>query len=400
MTGPKGAVAVVGIGMTPFGRYLDSSLKDLAAPAIHDALADALFTVEDIDMAFVANAMSAVITGQGSVVGQSVLRAAGFSGIPVYNIDNACAGSSSALELAVQAVRAGAATTVLVLGVEKLYSQDRTKTYRALNGAGDLDGLDLEGLDLERESVFVGKVYPQRIAVFRKDYALDPEILAAIAVKNRSHASLNPLAQYVNPLDVEQVLEARMVVDPITTLMCAPISDGASAAIVTSRDLANQDGRRPIWVAGAAVGMAGNDGVPAVRRVASTAYERAGVSPADVDVAEVHDSISFNELLAYRELGLCEPGDESALVRDGETSLGGRIPVNTSGGLESRGHPIAATGLAQIFELVTQLRGEAGERQVPDPTIGLAENSGGYAGGETAAVAVTILTNDTTRLST
>jgi acetyl-CoA acetyltransferase len=386
--------AIVGVGMTPFGRHLDKSLKQVAGPAITRALEDAGIGLEDIEMAFVANAMSAVITGQASVVGQSVLRAAGFAQIPVFNIDNACAGSSSALTLAVHAVQAGAAETVLVLGVEKLYSDDRSKTFLALNGAADLEGIDLTGVDLSRESVFVKAAYPPRIASYTNRYPLSPDTLAQIAVKNRANAALNPMAQFTEPISVEAVLESRMIVDPITALMCAPIGDGASAAVVTSVTGASRSQRQPIWIRASTVGMAAEKGTSTIGRVSQLAYRQAGLTPSDIHVAEVHDSIAFNELLAYEELGFCAPGEGGSLVAEKRTHLDGDLPVNTSGGLESRGHPIAATGLAQIAELVEQLRGEAGARQVSGARNALAENAGGYAGGDTAAVAVTILSTD------
>ena len=387
------APAIVGLGMTRFGRFPDVSLKVLAGEAIDAALADAGLEKQDVDMAFVANAMASVITGQVSVVGQTVLRANGFSGIPVYNVDNACAGSSSALNLAVHAVRAGAADTVLVVGVEKLVSS-REKTYAALNGAADVDFVTTSGVDPQRESVFVSAVYPPRLRAYAEKYPLSAQTLARISVKNRAHAGLNPMAQYTDPLTVAEVLASRTVVDPVTALMCAPIGDGASAVIVT-RAGAVRGGQRPVWIRASAVGMASDAGPgAAIHDVSRRAYAEAGVGPDDVDVAEVHDSIAFNELLAYEELGFCERGGGTRLVEEGATTLGGRLPVNPSGGLESRGHPVAATGLAQIVELGLQLRGEAGARQVPDARLGLAENAGGYAGGDTAAVAITLLGRD------
>jgi acetyl-CoA acetyltransferase len=388
-----GTPAIVGMGMTRFGKYPDTSLKTLGGEAIERALADAGLEAADIDMAFVANAMASVVTGQVSVVGQTILRAAGFSGIPVYNVDNACAGSSSALNLAVHAVRSGAAETVLVVGAEKLVSADRTAAYRALNGAADVDFVAASGIDPTRESVFVAAVYPERLRAYAEVHPLSAETLARISVKNRRHASLNPMAQYTDPMTVEDVLASRVIVDPVHALMCAPIGDGASAVIVTRAGRVRGT-QRPVWIRGSAVGMAAAAGEEStIRRVSARAYQEAGITPADIDVAEVHDSIAFNELLAYEELGFCEPGGGSRLVEEGATSLGGRIPVNTSGGLESRGHPVAATGLAQIVELGLQLRGEAGERQVADPRYALAENAGGFAGGDTAAVVITVLSN-------
>jgi acetyl-CoA acetyltransferase len=380
--------------MTRFGKYRDTSIKELAGRAIDAALADGELTRTDIDMAFVANAMAAITTGQVSIVGQSILRANHFAGIPVYNVDNACAGSSSALNLALHAVGCGAAQRVLVVGVEKLLAADRATTYRAINGAADIDFLADSGVNPASQSVFVAAVYPPRLAAYTERYRLERETLARIAVKNRGHAALNPLAQFTSPLTVEEVLASRVVAEPITALMCAPIGDGAAAVVVSSADRV-RGRKRAVWVRGSAVGMASNGKDSTVRRVASQAYRQAGIEPEDLDVVEVHDSTAFNELLAYEELGLCEAGRGSDLVESGTTSLHeGRLPVNPSGGLESRGHPVAATGLAQVIELVTQLRGEAGPRQVPAARHALAENAGGFAGGDTAAVAVTVLSTE------
>ncbi|MEW1823106.1 thiolase family protein [Arthrobacter sp. NPDC080031] len=385
------ASAIIGVGMTKFGKYIDTPLHTLAADAIDLALADAGVEIAEIDMVFAANAMASITTGQVCVVGQSVLRPYGFSSIPVFNVDNACAGSSSALSLAAQAIAAGEAKTVLVFGVEKLYSEDRTLAFRALNGAIDVPTFEATGIDAARGSAFVSSIYPQRLQAYKAKWGLDPMALAQVAVKNRSNAALNPQAQYTDAITTEDVLSARMVTEPLTTLMCAPIGDGASALVVTSADRAI--GGRTVWLLASAIAMGGGEG-SSIAYAANRAYRRAGIGPRDIDVAEVHDSVAFNELLAYEELGLCEPGQGTRMILDGETHLGGRIPVNTSGGLESRGHPVAATGGAQIIELVQQLRGEAGQRQVPDARIGVAENAGGYALNDTASIAITVLASD------
>jgi acetyl-CoA acyltransferase len=386
------AAAIVGIGLTPFGRFKDLSLSELAGQAIADAIADAGMTPADIDMAFVANSMAAVTTGQVAVVGQSVLRPLGYSGIPVYNIDNACAASSSALDLAVHAVESGRADVVLVVGVEKLYGTEKSVSFRALNGAVNTEYLAAAEIRADAESVFVARIYPRRLAQYRDTFGLTAQTLAEIAVKNRLHATGNPRAQFSEPLSVNDVLDARVVVDPLTVPMCAPISDGAAAVIIVSRRRAESAQFRPIWIRGIAVGMGGASGHESlVSRTAQRAFGEAEIAPGDIGIAEVHDSIAFNELLAYEELGLCEPGEGAKFVLSGRSRLGGEVPVNTSGGLESRGHPVAATGLAQIFELVEQLRHEAGDRQVHDARIAVAENAGGYVVDDTAAAVVTVL---------
>jgi acetyl-CoA acyltransferase len=392
------AAAIVGIGLTPFGRFKDRSLSELAGQAIADAIADAGITPGDIGMAFVANSMAAVTTGQVAVVGQSVLRPLGYSGIPVYNIDNACAASSSALDLAVHAVESGRADVVVVVGVEKLYGAEKSVSFRALNGAVNTEYLAAAEIRVDAESVFVARIYPQRLDQYRATFGLSAQTLAEIAVKNRLHATRNPRAQFSKLLSVDEVLSARVIVDPLTVPMCAPISDGASAVIVVSRRRAESAQFRPIWVRGIAVGMGGASGHESlVSRTAHRAFREAEIAPGDIGIAEVHDSIAFNELLAYEELGLCGPGEGAEFVLSGRSRLGGEVPVNTSGGLESRGHPVAATGLAQIFELVEQLRHEAGDRQVQDARIAVAENAGGYVVDDTAAAVVTVLSAERPR---
>jgi acetyl-CoA acyltransferase len=387
--------AIVGVGLTPFGRFNDRSLSQLAGQAIATALADAGISAAEVQAAFVANSMAAVTTGQVAVVGQAVLRPLGYSAIPVYNIDNACAASSSALDLAVQAVESGRAEVVLVVGVEKLFATSRGDSYRALNGAVDTDFLAAADVDASAESVFVAAIYPERLGRYRARYGLQPLTLAEIAVKNRANAALNPCAQYTAPITVDDVVGSRMVAEPLTALMCAPISDGASAVVVTSRDRARAGWSRPVWIRGIATGMGAPPGPDSVvARIARRAFAEAEITPADVDVAEVHDSIAFNELLAYEELGLCPAGEGARFASSGASSLSGKVPVNTSGGLESRGHPVAATGLAQIIELATQLRGEAGGRQVADARIAVAENAGGFVVDDTAAAVVTVLGAD------
>lgn len=384
-------VAVVGVGMTRFGKHQDTSLKILGGEAIQFALADAGLESGDINAAFVANAMAGITTGQVSIVGQTILEANGFHSLPVFNIDNACAGSSSALHLAIQYIRSGAADTVLVLGVEKLICADRTKAYLALNGAADIDFVAASSIDASKASVFVSAVYPGRLNAYHEKYGLDKHTLAQIAVKNRNHAAHNPHAQFTAPLTVDDVLNSRPIVGPITALMCAPIGDGASAVIVTRESLV-QKNQRPVWIRGSSIMMASRSRtISSIAQAAAKAYSEAKITPAAIDVAEVHDSISFNELLAYEELGLCEPGRGASLVKEGATTLGGHIPVNPSGGLESRGHPVAATGTAQIYELVSQLRDEAGPRQVKGAKVAVAENAGGFTGTDTAAIAITVL---------
>lgn len=393
-------VGVVGVGMTAFGRFMDRSLGDLGAAAIRDALDDAGLEPAHIEMAFVANAMGGPITGQSSVVGQVVMDRSGIAGIPVFNIDNACAGSASALKLGIMAIQAGEARTILVAGVEKLVHADRSVTYRALNGAADIEWASTVPVDLARESVFVREVYPARLRAYADRYGLEGKTLARIAVKNRRHAAGNPVAQYRTPITVDDVLASREIVAPLTALMCAPIGDGATAVVLTRIDDMPKrwrDRMVTIRASVVAMGSPGGAGYETVRRLGDDAYRAAGVGPDQIDVAELHDATAFTELLGYEALRLCDEGQGASLVEQGVTSLGGRVPVNPSGGLESRGHPIAASGLAQIIELVHQLRGEADSRQVPEAQLGLAEIAGGFVGGDSACVAVHVLASGLTR---
>ena len=378
--------AVIGVGLTQFGRFEASSLKDLGEAAITEALRDAGIAPDEVEMAFVANTVSAITTPQVAIVGQVVLSQAGLGAIPVYNVDNACAGSSSALNLATHAIRASVAEVVLVVGVEKLYSPDRTRTYRGLNGAADSDWVRSTGVDVEqRERIRQARLCRSALELRRARHARAGNA-RSIAVKNRAHARHNARAQYRDPVTLDDVLSARFVVDPITTLMCSPIADGASAVIVASARRA-RDRDRAVWIRASEVSMGTAPPRPqsTISRVAERAYASAGLSATDVDVAEVHDATAFSELLAYEELGFCDLGHGAELVANGSTSLGGRLPVNPSGGLESRGHPLAATGGAQIAELVTQLRGEAGLRQVPGARVALAETAGGFVNGDSGS---------------
>jgi acetyl-CoA acetyltransferase len=403
---------IAGVGMTRFGKHLDLSMKALAAEAVGETLADAGCAREAVRAAFVGNAVQGVLTGQECVRGQVVLREQGIGGIPVVNVENACASASTALHLAWQAVAGGFHDCVLVLGMEKLYHPDKQRSYAALAGAVDVELLEAlraalargpraargaESNGSEKRSLFMD-VYAAAARQHMAAHGTRKEDFAAIAAKNSFHGSLNPKAQYREARTVAEVLASPVIAEPLTRLMCAPIGDGAAAAIVASQDfLASRGGgqSRPVRIAASVIGS-GRDRVAGepdiVTEVVRAAYRASGVSPEDVDVAEVHDATAPAELMIYEELGFCPLGEGARLVRSGETRLGGRRPVNTSGGLIAKGHPIGATGLAQIVELVEQLRGRAGKRQVAGARVGLAQNAGGAVRAEPAAVAVHILT--------
>lgn len=376
---------VSGVGMHPFGRFPDSSLKDLARVAIVRALDDADIGVKAVDAVYSANAMAGILQGQEQIRGQAVLRDVGLDRVPVVNVENACASGSTAFREAVLAVRAGAAETVLACGFEKMFVGDRDLTLSALESAADVEIVG--GLGLQFTAI-----YAMRLRRRLDEGSLSLEDLIEVTVKSHRNASLNPYAQHRVPLSAADVREGRLIADPLTLPMCSSICDGAAAAIV-SREPTRLD--RPavrIRAAALASGFAREGDEPAIATVcAERAYEEAGAGPADIDVAEVHDAMAPGELLYYEQLGLCEPGGASELLHSGATDLGGRVTVNPSGGLCSRGHATGATGLAQISELTWQLRGEAGERQTGQPRLALAQNSGGWVEGESAACNVIVL---------
>lgn len=380
-------VVVAGVGMHPFGRFPRASLKDLAGVAVLRALDDAGLGVKDIDAVYSANAMAGLLQGQEQIRGQSVLREVGIERVPIVNIENACASGSSALRQAVLTVRAGAAERVLVVGFEKMFVGDRDRSLNALESAADLDVVG--GLGLQFTAV-----YAMRLRKRIDDGSLSLSDLVDVTIKSHHNGSLNPDAQFRKEFTAEEIIRARPIADPLTLPMCSAIADGAAAAIVTRADLPPGNGKPRILVRASQAGSGfTTDGVPepsGSTLVARRAYEEAGVGPADISVAEVHDAMAPGELLYYEQLDFCESGGASELLASGATQIGGRIAINPSGGLCSRGHPVGATGLAQTAELVWQLRGEAGLRQSGHPRFALAQNSGGWLEGESAATNVHI----------
>jgi acetyl-CoA acyltransferase len=404
---------VAGIGMTPTGKFLDRSIKQLTADAVTAALADAGLAVGDIQAAYFSNTTQGVLEGQTMVRGQIALRPLGIEGIPVFNLENACASGSSAFNLAVQAVRAGEVDVALAIGAEKMFCTDKAKMFSVFDGAWDLQSVEAN----KRILLAMGEgVIPPEGSTSKSPYSLFMDIyaafgrfhmrefgttqrqFAAVAAKNHGHSVHNPLAQYRNAYTIEQILAAPPITYPLTLPMCAPISDGAAAVIVCSEAalarLAHR--RRAIRVLASVVATGSTRrpedvGQHITVKAAKLAYERAGVAPNDISVAEVHDATAIGEIVQSENLGFCEFGAGGALAENGATTLGGRIPINTSGGLESKGHPIGATGIGQLHELVTQLRGEAGPRQVQGARLAIAENGGGLYGIEEAVCAITIL---------
>ncbi|MEA2419472.1 MAG: hypothetical protein QOE60_1678 [Thermoleophilaceae bacterium] len=381
---------IAGVGMTPFGRLPDASLAEIAAPAVTGAFVEAGVSAQDIEIAFVGNALGGLATGQESIRGQVILRHSGITGIPIVNVENACASAATALHQAVLAVRSGLYGTALALGVEKMYVGDTARTLSMIATASDIGEFERHGLQFTSLYAMAASRYLREFPDARL------EDFAAVAAKNSANGELNPYAQFRKARSVPEVMASRPIADPLTLLMCSSIADGAAAAVVTSERL---EGAVDILGSVIRSGLYRPNGFApgpsSVGLAASIAYGQAGVSPGDVGVVEVHDAAAPQELLHVEDLGLLERGEGAAAIRDGRLARDGTLPVNPSGGLTSRGHAIGATGLAQVAELVWQLREDAGDRQVRfdgrERRVGLALNTGGRTVDDRAAIGVHVL---------
>jgi acetyl-CoA acetyltransferase len=405
-------VAIIGAGMTHFGKFLDRSMKDLTREAVDAALGSAGIDKSKIEAAVVGNAAAGLVTGQECIRGQVVLREMGIGAIPIINTENACASSSTAFHLAWLYVASGMYDMALAVGVEKLYHEDKRKSFAAIGAAVDVEWMQQMQAAMKASrggegggQGAIGEGAGEKRSMFMDFYAAfarqhmqrhgtTKEQFGNIAVKNHYHGSLNPHAQYREVYTLEEILESPLVAEPLTRLMCSPIGDGAAAAILCPADKAKQFTTKPVHILASCIGS-GSDHAPGepgiTERVAKQAFEQAGVGPEDLSVIEMHDASAPAELVLYEELGLCALGEGGKLIDSRATYADGRIPVNTSGGLISKGHPIGATGVAQIYEIFSQLRGEAGDRQVANPRVGLTENGGGMVRAEAAALSVHIL---------
>lgn len=372
-------VHVGGMGKTAFGAFPDRSLKALAVESISACLSDGGRTAADVDAFYLGNFDGPSFTGQNHLA-PYVAGAAGITGVPATRFEAACASGGSAFFHAWQAVASGLYDRVLVCGVEKMTSQTTARVTDILAGAGDA----------EMESS-VGATFPGIFAMIARrhmhQYGTTREHLAAVAVKNHYNASLNPQAHLQKVITIEQALAGKPVADPFTIYDCSLVSDGAAAILLTAD-------RTPIQVAGCAqasgpVALADKADITtftATKAAAARAYAQAGLRPRDMDLAEVHDCFTIAELIAMEDLGFIEIGESGPWVAGGATGLGGALPVNTSGGLKAKGHPVGATGVAQICDLVLQMRGTAGARQVQRASHALAQNLGGS--GATSVVTI------------
>ena len=409
-------VAVIGVGMTRFGKYPDKSIKDLVREATEIAIADAGVPKDIFDAAYVGSAVAGLMTGQEMIKAQVTLSAMGIDKIPMYNIENACASSSTAFHLAQMAVGAGVYDCVLVVGFEKLFSEDKLKSFMALGSAVDADMLHQimnnpdsmsDFLPAGAEKLF-GDGGGQNRSVFMDMYAfyaqhimekfgLTQEHFAKIAVKSHKNGAINPNAQHQKIVTLDEVLNSGDVSYPLTRFMCSPIGDGGAAAIVCSREVAAKFTTRPVWVASSVIGSGTLDTTNPEEtitcRMGPKAYEAAGVGPDEIDVIEVHDATSPSEIIDLIDLKICKGEDAAKWIDEGFLEIDGKMPCNPSGGLASKGHPIGATGLGQIHEIVHQLKGTAGKRQVEGAKTGMTHNGGGILGIDAAALALHIFKN-------
>ena len=389
-------VWVDGVGLTRFDRHHDRSARDLVEEAVTAALKDAELAARHVGAVYVGNALEGAMSGQEAMRAPTVLRRTGLLGVPIFCVENADASGSTALHLAWQAVAHGIHDCVMALGYEKLDHVDRVRMRRAVNSTMDLgEAAGMFGADsLAQPSL------PLRLSgAFsccsrdgRKPFELEP--LAMVAVKNRKHGSLNPCAYLQEPVTLEQVRASKPFAGMLTRLMLPSLSDGAACVVLCADDFSR--GRRPEASIAASVLRSGRGDDMNVwdvtRSLARRAYDMAGVGPEDIGVAEVHDLSAVGELYAYGELGFCPDGESERLVVDGVTWLGGRMPVNPSGGLIARGHPFGATGIAQVVEVAMQLEGRCGPRQVPGARVGLTHNIGGWIGSDLGAEVIHVLT--------
>jgi acetyl-CoA acetyltransferase len=455
-------VYIIGVDTIKFGKYLDKSIKDLTAMTVTGCLKDAGMDKNSIQAVWFSNSGWGRNKGQDSIRGQVALRPLGIEAVPITNVENACAGGSTAFHHAWLGVASGLYNVTMAVGAEKLNHPNKYAVF-----AGFLGGLDMEDLpnilsnmalygmseeDKKNMEEHIKKhsrpnpqknkkiSWKQRVTNYRhlfevymmlkhwvdrdtlkkirkfsagdhspfmdvygfaarqhmRKYGSTIEQLAVIASKNHFHSSLNPNAQYTFTITPEEVLADRLVTWPLTRAMCAPIGDGAASAILCDEETVKKLGRmsQAVKIRASVLGSGRTrsfDDIDIGERLSKIAYEKAGLGPGDIDLAEVHDATAFGELHQVEALGFCPGGEGGIFAQSGATKIGGKIPVNPSGGLESRGHPIGASGLAQIHELVIQLRGQAGKRQVQGARLALAENGGGALGQEEAAMCIHIL---------
>lgn len=377
-------VAIVGAGMTKFGEHWERGFRDLVTEAGVKALEDANMSGAEISAGYVGTMAAGSLIGQEHT-GALIADYMGLSPMPITRVEGACASGSLALRQGIMAVASGMHDVVVVGGVEKMTDLDTAEVSEILGGAGD-----------QEWELFLGATFPGLYAMmarrYMREHGATSEMLASVAVKNHRHGSMNPLAQFQNEITIEDVLGSKMVADPLRILDCSPMTDGAAAVVLAPLENARKYTDTPIEMAASAqasdtIALHNREsitGVKAAQIAAKAAYAQAGISPSQVKVAEVHDCFTIAEIMAIEDLGFFQKGKGGEASLNGETQIGGKIAVNTSGGLKAAGHPVGATGVKQAVEMALQLRGEAGKRQASGADVGLSHNVGGS--GATAVV--------------
>lgn len=385
------AVSIAGVGGIRFGKYGDRSLRVLGEEACIKAIRDAGMTPRDIQVAYVGN-LAQWEWGQGLLIGHYVLREIGLTKIPITRVENGCATGSNAFHEAWYRVATGACDIALAFGVEQMTVASSEKILSVFTGRQHAE----RGGDMGNSAPGLFGLLARR---HMEEFGTTREQIAMVAVKNRKYGSMNPEAQLTQALTLEEVLKDRMICDPLTLPQCCPRGDGAAAVVLVAGKIARRYNSIPISVA-ASVQVSGT--YPDDRsytffdtdvRAVEAAYKMAGLGPEDIDLAEVHDCFSVAEIVHYEDLGFCRKGEGGRFIEEGHSGIGGKIPVNTSGGLLSKGHVIGATGISQIIELVRQLRGQAGRRQVEGARVALQHNGGGFIHTDTASCFIHILRN-------
>lgn len=384
-------VVIAGVGMTPFGRFPGIGIRSLATTAIDLALADAGVPVEDVTKVYFGNAVAGIVTQQEMIRGQVALRHHALRYTALINVENACASSSSALSLAFAAVLGGQEEVVIVVGAEQLNHEDKARPFIALRGATDIGEIGESAPGEMPVNSILMEFYAGVARAYLEAYDAEAADFGRVAVKNRRHAAHNPLAHFRKAQTLDQVMDSRMIVPPMTLAMCAPTTDGAAALVICSEAYARRHRSPAVELVSCNVAAPAATGRSPVEPASAAAYEASGLGVHEFDLLELHDAAAPAELLQYAEIGLCEAGQAHHLVRQGVTDLGGKMPVNVSGGLLSRGHPLGATGCAQVVELCLQLRGVAGARQVDRARQAMAVNGGGWLGGAYAVAVATVV---------
>ncbi|MFB6223752.1 MAG: thiolase domain-containing protein [Haloarcula sp.] len=373
---------LVGAGQTPFGSMPEESYRSLFDRAVSEAF-------DSVDHGIDTTAIDEAVVGslgvggrQLGLSGPAATEHAGLHGIPSMRVENACAASGYAVRQAVQAVKSGMADVALAGGVEVMTDMSSDVAKYWLGVSGETEWERLTG------TTFSG-VYAQMASAYIQEYRASEEHLSMVAVKNHENGAKNPKAHLNFECSLEDAISAPVVADPLNLYHCCPTSDGAAVALIASEDVVDQYTDDPVRIAGVGaasdrVGLFQRDSYTAIsssKKAADAAYDNAGVAPDDLDFAEVHDCFTIAELLAYEDLGFCDRGEAPQLLEEGTTESDGELPVNTSGGLKSKGHPIGATGAGQIVEAFKQLTGRAADRQIEDAQYGLTHNVGGSGGG-------------------